>query len=341
MAARRRRLALSISVLACATAQAGPTPLDSEHAPAVIEAQRADPAQLRFVVLGDRTGGHRAGVFAQAIERTRLLHPDLVINVGDLVEGYTDEPQRIAQQWREVLADARALDAPLVLVPGNHDLSNPQMLAWWRDHLGASYSAFRQDDVLFLILDTEDPPPSAPQSEIDELLAMNQRANELRASDPEQVASLHKRFAQRAGPLMKTAISATQLDYFEQVLADNHDVRWTFVMLHKPAWRGAYADERFAQLESRLADRPYTVIAGHTHVYAHEVRKGRDYFTLGTAGGELHQPDSPRSMDHLLMVTMGRQGPDYANLLLSGFVPLEGYADVTGPGLLLTPGSSP
>src|SRR5688572_28160710 len=45
---------------------------------------------FHFVVYGDRTSGQPAGieVLAQAVADTNLLDPDLVMTVGDLVQGY-------------------------------------------------------------------------------------------------------------------------------------------------------------------------------------------------------------------------------------------------------------
>lgn len=300
-----------------------PTGLEGHEMTPVMPAQAA-PADLRFVVLGDRTGYRRPGVFERAIEHASSLSPDLVVNVGDLVEGYTDRAESIETQWREVLDIASRLPVPLVLVPGNHDLSNPAMQQYWNRRFGDSYGAFRYREVLFLKLDTEDPPPPIPQAQVDALKALRDRATALAARDPQAAAPLFERFRTGIAPLAISSISEHQLRYFARVLDRNRDVRWTFVLMHKPAWIGTYTHERFARIEALLADRPYTVLAGHRHVYAHERRHGRDYLSLGTVGGDLHHPDSPDTMDHLLLVSMAPDGPRYANLLLTGFVPLQG-----------------
>lgn len=307
---------------------------DPRQVPAMIKPSKQSAVDFRFVVIGDRSGGHRKGVFAAAIDQVRSLHPDLLINIGDLIEGYTDKTQIIDEQWREVRNIVKGLDAPFILVPGNHDISNTTMLNWWRQNLGASYSAFRYGQALFLIVNTEDPPSFASQAEADKLLALNEYAKKLQKSDPKRAEEVKKSFAQQIKPYMKTAISAAQLQYFKTVLEKNEDARWTFVLLHKPAWQAAYVDDAFFQLEAWLQTRSYTVIAGHTHVYSHEQRYGRDYFTLGTVGGSLHQPGSLKTMDHVLLVTMTEQKPDYANILLSGFVPLAGYSETVGPSLV-------
>src|SRR5581483_10904394 len=54
-----------------------------------------DPREFRFAIVSDRTGGHRAQVFSKAVERLNLLQPEFVISVGDLIEGYTEEKDKM------------------------------------------------------------------------------------------------------------------------------------------------------------------------------------------------------------------------------------------------------
>src|SRR5206468_2697058 len=42
---------------------------------------------FQFVIVTDRTGGHRPGVFGEAVRKINLLQPEFVISVGDLIEG--------------------------------------------------------------------------------------------------------------------------------------------------------------------------------------------------------------------------------------------------------------
>ncbi|MGL4419607.1 MAG: hypothetical protein ACRCZF_02985, partial [Gemmataceae bacterium] len=44
-----------------------------------------DNQNFQFAVVSDRTGGHRAKVFSQAVERINLLQPEFVMSVGDLI----------------------------------------------------------------------------------------------------------------------------------------------------------------------------------------------------------------------------------------------------------------
>ena len=82
---------------------------------------------FQFAIVADRTGGVRRGVFASAIPKLNLLEPELVMSVGDLIAGYTQDRARLKRQWDEFDALVRRLKAPFFYVPGNHDLTNETM----------------------------------------------------------------------------------------------------------------------------------------------------------------------------------------------------------------------
>ncbi len=111
---------------------------------------------FQFAIVSDRTGGHRPGVFADAVEKLNLLKPEFVISIGDLIEGYTEDNAELERQWQEFDGLANRLQMPFFYLPGNHDISNQVMADKWRQRLGSSYYHFVYRDVLFLCLNTED-----------------------------------------------------------------------------------------------------------------------------------------------------------------------------------------
>ena len=275
-----------------------------------------DPDAFRFVVVGDRTGGYRPGVFEAAMAKVNRLRPDFVINIGDLIEGYTSDPAKLDSQWADVENAIGILDLPFFFVPGNHDLSNPDMVKHWQRRHGATYYRFVINDVLFLVLNTEDPPVPID----DDILEKTHALEVAMRTDPEATqASILKAASESGRPKLPGVanISEDQLAYVETTLAEHGDVRWTFVLLHRPAWM--YHSAEFAQIEGWLADRQYTVVAGHEHYYAYEQRHGRGYFDLGTTGGVWLQ-EGPGSLDHVLWVTIAADGPVFANLRLDGIL---------------------
>jgi 6-phosphogluconate dehydrogenase (decarboxylating) len=119
----------------------------------------------------------------------------------------------------------------------------------------------------------------------------------------------------------KVAIGEEQLDYVQRVLKANPHVRWTIVLMHKPAWETDNA--AFKKIEEALSNRPYTVIAGHEHYYSYTQRSGRDYLDLGTTGG-VWLNRGPGNMDHITWVTMTDEGPVFANIRLDGITDKNG-----------------
>ena len=99
-------------------------------------------------------------------------------------------------------------------------------------------------------------------------------------------------------------IGTEQAAYVQKTLAENQDVRWTFLLMHKPAWQKA-TDTGFDQIEAALGDRQYTIFNGHFHTYAHDVRQGRDYISLGTTSGG-QNPQSDMAFDHVHAGNHGR-----------------------------------
>jgi hypothetical protein len=113
---------------------------------------------FRFAILPDRTGGMRPGVFETAIGKLNLLQPEFVLSTGDLIDGYTTDPQVWNAQWEEFERGVNNLQMPFYYVPGNHDISSPALLEVWKQRRGSPWWSFVHKDVLFISLHTEDLP---------------------------------------------------------------------------------------------------------------------------------------------------------------------------------------
>jgi len=236
---------------------------------------------FQFAIVTDRNGGNRAGVFEQGIEKFNLLQPEFVISVGDLIGGYTEDTAKINKQWDEFDALVAKLEMPFFYVPGNHDLTNQVQEDIWKERLGPTYFHFVYHDVLFLALNGEE------------------------GFDAHETSFY----------------SEEQREYIRKVLADNADVRWTLVFMHKPIW--AYDEKSkksgWLEIEDMLKDRKHTVFAGHNHSYMHYDRNNSSYIQLATTGGGsgLRGPIFGE-FDQVVWVTMTDEGPVIANLLLEG-----------------------
>lgn len=111
---------------------------------------------IRFVVMTDRTGGMRPGVWAAACDKVNLLRPQFVMCVGDLVPGYTEDEAEIRDDWVAFDRIAARIEAPFFYTPGNHDQSNDVMRRVWAERYGPSYYHFVYRDALFIVLNSED-----------------------------------------------------------------------------------------------------------------------------------------------------------------------------------------
>ena len=248
-----------------------------------------DPLDLNtdfdFVVVSDRTGGHREGVFRGAMLKVNLIQPAFVLSVGDLIEGYTDDQTELALQWDEIADMVAPLEMPFFYAAGNHDMSNEVMSQLWRDRFGPSYYSFIYKDVLFVVLNSE-------------LFGM--------VSDPSR-------------PVPGPESQQEQMDWLEAVLSENSSRRYTFVIVHQPLWDDSREHPQWENVEEWLGTRPYTVLAGHFHAYTKHIRHDRRYITLATTGGGsgLRGLDHGE-FDHFMLVSMREEGPVFANLLLDG-----------------------
>ncbi len=243
------------------------------------------PGDFKFVIVSDRTGGARDGVFESAIGKINLVQPAFVMSVGDLIEGYTEDPARLEAEWAELEGFVAGLEAPFFYAAGNHDYSNDAMAREWARRFGPSYYHFLYEDALFLVLNSE----------------------------------LFSSVAKPGEPVDGVDGPEAQLRFVERVLAAHADARWTFVFVHQPFWDTPKPPAEWLRVEALLGERPYTVFAGHFHRYVKHVRHDRRYLTLATTGGTSRMRGPMRGeFDHVALVTMSDAGPRIANLMLDG-----------------------
>jgi len=322
----------ALLLAACATPQpvAGPAPafshdLTGTAKPWIEKDFDAAADKYTFAVFSDLTGGERAGIYAVAVEQLKLLRPEFIVNVGDLIEGGTKDRARLKAEWDSFDERAARARAPVFHTGGNHDLTNPVMWAVWEERYGRRYYHFRYKDTLFLVLDTEDNPPEFQEyihtirSEAD-VVVQEQGWDAWRETE---YGKLEERKSGRIGP--------EQAAYFRRVIAANPDVRHTFLLMHKPAWERP-DEENFATVEAALADRPYTVFYGHVHSYLYQQRLGHDYIRLATTGG-VQIEGRENAFDHVTLVTVSDDGVDIANLRLDGILDKTGVIPAGGEEL--------
>jgi hypothetical protein len=244
-----------------------------------------DPDRFQIAIMTDHNGGHRPGVWMDAVRKLNQLRPEFVMSVGDLIEGYSQDRTQVEAMWREFLGFIDHMEMRFFFVAGNHDVTNPLMHKIWREHFGPEWYSFDYKGVHFLCLSSEDPVEH---------------------------------------------LSDQQVDWITKDLEANRDARWTLLFFHKPLWvraerdiaRGEPDSTNWKKIEKLLVDRPHTVFAGHVHHYVQYQRNGTQYYTLATTGGGSQlRGNEYGEFDHVMWLTMEKDGPHLVNLRLDGILP--------------------
>ena len=242
---------------------------------------------FHFVVFGDRTGGPKEGirVLEQAVRDTNLLAPDLVMTVGDLIEGYNQRKEWM-EQMREFRGVMDRLDCAWFPVAGNHDIywrgdGRPEREheANYEKHFGPLWYWFEHKDCAFFVLYTDE-------------------------GDPKD-GSKGFRLARH------TQMSKKQLAWLRKELAKTKTKKHVFVFCHHPRWiKGRYEGNNWNAVHAALreAGNVRAVFGGHIHrMHYAGKRDGIEYITLATTGGHLSGTIPGAGMLHHLNVVTVRE----------------------------------
>ncbi len=244
-----------------------------------------------------------------------MLDPTFVLSVGDLIDGGTEDKDQLTKEWDSFDDRTAKLNMPFFHLGGNHDLTNPTMREFWKNRFGPRYYHFIYKDVLFLMMDSED------YEEKRMMEIYKARATALKIINGEIEGTYEESEYYNMPERRIGGMSQAQLDYFTKVLKANPNVKWTFVLMHKPLWMRE--DEKgLGPLEDVLADREYTVINGHFHSFSNQIRKGQSYTILGTTGGSQNPQDS-MAFDHVSLVRMENK-PVIIHLKMEGILNEQG-----------------
>jgi hypothetical protein len=223
-----------------------------------------DQEAFVFAVFGDRTGGSPEGVdvLRAAVRDTNLFEPDLVMTVGDLVQGYSDTASWLPEmrQFKEVMDQ---LLCPWFPVAGNHDIywrgpNRPpgEHEADYEMHFGPLWYAFEHKNCWFIVLYSDEGDPR------------------------DGTKTFEEPRAQRMSP--------AQFDWLKQTLDRAQASQHVFLFLHHPRWLGGGYGDDWQKVHRALVDagNVRAVFAGHIHRMRYDgPRDGIEYVTLATVGG--------------------------------------------------------
>ncbi len=111
---------------------------------------------VRIAVLGDRTGRPDDAEFEIAVSAIIEMVPDIVLSVGDFVEGDGDVETAV-EDWENILPVLQRLTTtfPFVFTPGNNDIWNEETAEYWRQYTGTEPSRIEEIlGITFVVWDS-------------------------------------------------------------------------------------------------------------------------------------------------------------------------------------------
>ncbi len=227
-----------------------------------------------IAILPDRTTGADWGLphLERAVEDLRLLRPDAVFCVGDLVQGYTRDLETWDAEADDYLQIVARLDADFWPTAGNHDVisgsrdsTDRRFADRYRERFGPLHYAVQLEHGTIVVLFSDE---NLDGGDVD--------------------------------------ISDAQIDWLIEVLQQAPQDRPIVVLMHRPLWRIRGVDWA-GRVHPHLVEHGVdAVVAGHFHALHRDAdRDGIQHHVLGVCGGAIDQHPLTGQFNHLTLLDLG------------------------------------
>lgn len=108
---------------------------------------------VRFAVIGDRTSGHIEGIFGAVLEEIERMRPEIILSVGDYIEGHTDDSIVLDGRWQEFTEIIADVSVPFYFVPGNNDIEYDIQERLFEKYAAKTYYSFDYRYIHFVMVD--------------------------------------------------------------------------------------------------------------------------------------------------------------------------------------------
>ncbi len=242
-----------------------------------------------FIVMGDvrKVVTFERLEYSPQFERTvrvvNLLHPEVVVIVGDLIHGYRQDREGVIREWQAFLEVKNRIKAPVLLVPGNHEIFGER----WAEELYVKYASplyysKKIGDKLFIVLNSEE-------------LGMEEKIGgaqlKFLKKTLHRYRKVKKKFVFLHKPLWEEEYKAS--GWFRDV----HPLLVKY---------GVNA-----------------VFAGHFHSYRYMEKDGVHYFVTGGGGAEITWQEGIGDFYHFILVREKGKQLEYLPIKTDAFVPLK------------------
>ena len=252
--------------------------INSENKPWTYEHVNDHKNKFNFVVVTDRTGGERKGIWQKGIDKINLMQPAFVVSVGDLINGYTKDIEKINNEWEEFNSLVKKLEMPFFYVAGNHDYTNEVMENEWFKRFGSDYYHFLYKNVLFICLNSE-----------------------------------HGYTA-----LKNPDLGEEQVKFVEKILKKNTNVDWTMIFMHQPLWLRESGKNWLKVENLLKGRDHSVFTGHHHKYKLHQRNKNDYFVLATMGGGSELRGIEYGEFDHFMFITMTERGPYFSNLMLDG-----------------------